>query len=204
MPNSVIKKVTDWGRKSLKAQSTKTLKFLNRTKEAYTWEKDEFNKDEDLVEEETIHPDLAANMPGIQLEEDLIEPTTAVQDEDLSDAEIAHAAAVNGGLLETPTQTTGVYNADYDVADVATTADKRQENTKDTDPCFKEELQPDTKQLLEEDNDDSSVVRCQTSSTKAKTATAIATVMTRVMQIMTTTVPEQDDILLGYVTNLCS
>ena len=154
MPDSVIKKVTDWGRKSLKAQSTKTLKFLNRTKEAYAWENDEFNEDEDLVQQETIHPDLTANMPGIQLEEDLIDPPTAVQDEDLSDAEIAHAAAVNGGLSETPTQTTGVYNAGYDVA---TTADEQQENTEDTDPCFKEELQSDTEQLLEEDNDDSSV-----------------------------------------------
>jgi hypothetical protein len=72
---------------------------LNRHKEKYDWDNDEVAEEEGMLEDEP-YPELAAEIPGIELEDEQVGPVSAVQETEMSEAEMAIAAAVNSNLSE--------------------------------------------------------------------------------------------------------
>ena len=98
VPDRVIKKVNQWGVRSKREEYGKKLKFLNRNRQKYDWDNDELNDEEGLVEPEPTHPELTAEMPGIEIESEQIEPSDAVVEEEYSESELAAAAAENAEI----------------------------------------------------------------------------------------------------------
>ena len=109
MPDRVLKLVNQWGQRSQREEVQNKLEFLNRLKQRYDWDNDDLEDDEGLVEEEEqAHPNIPAQLPGIELEAEQPGETQAVQEDFTTDAEIMHAAAVNAGIDH---KTTGVSSA---------------------------------------------------------------------------------------------
>ena len=93
MPDSVIKTVNKWGRKSKLEQYGANIAFKNRNKQRYNWDyKADINK---LIEQTPLaHPDIPIKFPGVRLDShyDLDTPSPAILEEIMDDN--AHAAAV--------------------------------------------------------------------------------------------------------------
>lgn len=60
----------------------------------YDWDNDDL-EEEGLVEKDTTYPDITAKMPGINLESEQTGSMAMVEEEEISDLEVAIAAAVN-------------------------------------------------------------------------------------------------------------
>ena len=98
MPDRVTKKVNLWGKKTKKGGS---LEFLDRSKNRYEWDNEEFHEEEEpLPQEELTNPNILAEIPGVDLEADLEgDGCEVVQDEpEPTHAEQADAAAANANL----------------------------------------------------------------------------------------------------------
>lgn len=97
MPDRVIRKVNQWGARSKQEEYGNKLAFLNRNKEKYDWDNDDLADEEGLLEldptEDLPTDAIPAEMPGIELEEDL--PSPVVEESEMSDAERAVAAIRN-------------------------------------------------------------------------------------------------------------
>jgi hypothetical protein len=120
MPNRVIKKVNDLGRRSKRERFGRDLEFLNRKKEKYDWDSAELAEDGMvLLEDEGSHPDIPAEMPGIEMEDEQIGPIPAVEDAENSDAEMATAAALNANIpVGTGTEQTQSIDCDIPGVDI--------------------------------------------------------------------------------------
>eukprot|EP00804_Cyclotella_cryptica_P002560 CCRYP_010401-RA/>CCRYP_010401-RA protein AED:0.15 eAED:0.13 QI:0/0/0/0.5/1/1/8/0/1350 len=66
MPDSVIRRISYWEKKSKQAQFPEKLQFLNRLKERFEWDGNETEFDEALMEQ-PAHPELPAEFPGMTL-----------------------------------------------------------------------------------------------------------------------------------------
>jgi hypothetical protein len=99
----------------------RSLQFRNRLKDKFEWDiKDDLNI---LMEEDPgRHPQLAANFPSVEMEDDPLDPVTSVDPEAAIDANLAAiAAAANSGISHAPgvsnndniTQTVGPQNQNH-------------------------------------------------------------------------------------------
>ena len=104
MPDSFIAEVNKWGLRSKRDKAARKLEFLNRRKEKFDWDNDETEAD-DLVEDEVIYPEIPAEFPGLLFDRGVSDDVVEVEPE-LSDAQLALAAAVNADIVEV--NTTGV------------------------------------------------------------------------------------------------
>ena len=115
------------------------LEFLNRNRQQYDWGNDELTDDAGLMMDDVPHPDIPAEIPGIELESEQVEPGPAVETADVTDAEQAAAAAENAG---------------FDDVDVAppTTVDEViviEDDSDPTEPDQNEDEQPDEDDKLD-------------------------------------------------------
>ena len=69
MPNRVIIKVNNLGRRSKRERYGRKLEFLNRKKEKFDWDNMELEDNNMvLLEDDVAHPTITDEMPGIELE----------------------------------------------------------------------------------------------------------------------------------------
>jgi hypothetical protein len=102
MSQRVQDKVNHWGEKTKNEVYGQGLEFRNRLKAKFKWDiEDDINI---LLEEDPgRHPELAANFPGVEMEDDLLDPITALEPDVAVDANLAAAvAAANSGISHTP------------------------------------------------------------------------------------------------------
>jgi len=81
------------------------LEFRNRKKAKYDWDNEEIEEHEDLMEspDTAAHPDILAEIPGVELEADHEECATAVEAVPKPDlAARAAAARTNANLAQSP------------------------------------------------------------------------------------------------------
>ena len=100
VPDRVIQKVEQWGKRSQRESYGTKIELLNRNMKKYDWDNDDLQEEEGLVEEikEVAHPDLPAEMPGIDIEEEQPEAGPAVEEVEMSESELAAAAARNASI----------------------------------------------------------------------------------------------------------
>ena len=84
------------------------MEFKNRTRENFDWYI-EYDLDGLIDPDHGSHPELAAELPGVLLEEDIPRPVAAMEIEILDPNNIAAAAAANRGIKNT----TGLYDDIY-------------------------------------------------------------------------------------------
>jgi hypothetical protein len=101
MPDSFIAKVNNWGLRSKRDRAAWKLEFLNRQKEKFDWDNDDMEDDE-MVEDEVIYPEIPAEFPGLLFDHEMSDEVVEVEP-DLSNAQLAHAAAVNADIVEVNT-----------------------------------------------------------------------------------------------------
>ena len=81
MPTAVIAKVDKIGKKENQGNE---FRFINRNKEPFDWT-DEIPDDngefQGLLGEEAPFPDISSKLPGVILEDKLVGPTTALEEE---------------------------------------------------------------------------------------------------------------------------
>jgi hypothetical protein len=99
MPTRVIKRVDTIG--AQEAQS-RELRFLNQNKDAFTWT-DVVPVDNPafqglLKEEEAVYPDITAELPGVPLEEEVVDHR-AVTDEDEPNFKVLVARALDNANI---------------------------------------------------------------------------------------------------------
>ncbi len=101
MPDRAIKRVNTIGEQEGQGQ---TFRFLNQRKEAYKWT-DEVPKDVDdfqgLLEDEeeaALYPDISAELPGVELEEEEREFQTILDEPEPDFWDMAVAALHNAGI----------------------------------------------------------------------------------------------------------
>ena len=113
MPDRVIKKVNHWGKTQKNLKYGRNVEFLNRSREQFSWENKELDEEVGLVEDEAVHPEIPAEIPGVELESDYEDTDGAVQDEPApAFTDLQAAAAANADLARPtgvrPAQITGV------------------------------------------------------------------------------------------------
>ena len=70
-PERLIEKASAWGQQSKELIAKNAIQFLNRHEEKFDWDNDDLSKLEVTTEHpKMIHPDMVANLPGIELESD--------------------------------------------------------------------------------------------------------------------------------------
>jgi hypothetical protein len=95
MPTRVIKRVDTIGAQEAQGR---VFRFLNRNKDAFTWT-DKVQVDDPafqglLEEEEAVYPNITAELPGVPLEEEVVDHW-AVTDEDEPDFRVLVARALD-------------------------------------------------------------------------------------------------------------
>jgi hypothetical protein len=100
MPTRVIKQVDTIG--AQEAQGWE-FRFLNRNKDTFTWT-DEVPVDDSafqglLKEEEAVYPDITAELPGVPLEEEVVDHR-AIMDKDKPDFRVLAARALDNANID--------------------------------------------------------------------------------------------------------
>jgi hypothetical protein len=101
MPDHVIKHINAIGKKEGQGHA---FQFLNRRQEPYEWT-DEVPEDDpefqgllDIEEEMEVYPDISAELPGVDLEEDEQEYQTVTDEPEPDFRDLAGAALHNAGI----------------------------------------------------------------------------------------------------------
>jgi hypothetical protein len=103
MPTRVIKRVDTIGAQEAQGRE---FRFLNRNEDAFTWT-DEVPADDPtfqglLKEEEAVYPDITAELPGVPLEEEVVDHR-AVTDKDELDFRVIAARALDNANINPAT-----------------------------------------------------------------------------------------------------
>ena len=118
MPDRTVERMNQSGIRFKRETYGRKLQFLNRSKDKYDWDNDEFEEDEGLVEDTPLtRAEIKAEIPRIEMENEQMHITESpVQDQDITTGQQAEAAAENAQIeLRETTRvvrqhTTGVYN----------------------------------------------------------------------------------------------
>ena len=170
MPESVVRTINRWGEKGEKARLyAATVEFANRAKQAYEWDNGEL--DETPAGEELVHPDIPAEIPGVELER---ESDAAVQPDPSPSltARMTRARAnaygedsaqprESTGVGSTGVGSTGVHGTgeETDERDDATraTPDETRDSERDADRDSTQKVTSDAEvKLVDDDADDMS------------------------------------------------
>jgi hypothetical protein len=109
MPDDIIKKVNDWGAKSMKEQFHHKLEFLNRMKQKYDWDGGDAETDEGLNEPDLVDPDLDSNTPGVFFDE----PKTSADENHIApNKEVTNAAYAAANANLTPVDAAEITGVD--------------------------------------------------------------------------------------------
>ena len=140
MPDEVVRTINRWGEKGEKARLyASTVEFANRAKQQYTWD----NAELDVIpgEQELVHPDIPAEIPGVELERDSDDDAVVQPDPSPSlNARMTRARAnALGGSSAQPHESTGVGSTG--VAESTGVHGTAQENDEENDatPATQEE-----------------------------------------------------------------
>ena len=107
MPDSAIDLVNVWGKRYRKSSNNGMIMFLNRLKERFAWDNDEY----EIPVEDLPHPDIPVEFPGVILDtEDDVEPLSALLDE-TAEEEVQRVSKTTG-VPAHGAGTTGVQGAD--------------------------------------------------------------------------------------------
>ena len=104
MLTAVITKVNKIGKKE---NQGKEFRFLNRNKEPFDWTDevpDDDGEFQGLLGEETPFPDISSDLPGVILEDKLVGPTTALEEESEPAFEAKAAAALDNADIQVDKQ----------------------------------------------------------------------------------------------------
>ena len=111
----MLKIACKWGRKSKKLVMKDSIQFLNRKGKKFEWYNDELSNLEVKKDpSKMIHPDIPAELPGIELERDRNTPSRVTVRIKPSVTEQASSARISAGLDVPPEDsavTIGVYDA---------------------------------------------------------------------------------------------
>ena len=102
MPDRVINIVNAWGRRYQKEEQLNKMEFLNNKKLKFDWDNDELNET-DVLPSNSVHEGRPAQFPGIELENEIKVPGSAVTILSESAEQDVHGAAENTGYTNTPT-----------------------------------------------------------------------------------------------------
>ena len=105
IPDRILKLINKWGRSSRSKQFGNTLEFRDRNKAKYDWDNEEIEEQANLVEPANTgaHPGILAEIPGVELETDHEDGTTAIEAVPKPDlATRAAAARANANLAQSP------------------------------------------------------------------------------------------------------
>jgi hypothetical protein len=122
MPDRVIKRVVQLGKKAKQQRMSTRLQFLNRHKEKFDWDTDEPEETEGLLEAPPA-TDPPAEIPGVLLESDFTSNNDVIEKDELTDEQLAAAALANANLTPTDAgdEIAGVGLVDLDPPQVQTT-----------------------------------------------------------------------------------
>ena len=100
MPTAVISEVNKIGKKE---NQGKEFRFLNRIKEPFYWTDevpDNNGEFQGLLGEEAPFPDIRYELPGVILEDELVGPTTALEEEPEPAFEAQAVAALDNADIQ--------------------------------------------------------------------------------------------------------
>ena len=153
-PDRVLKLVNAMGKMGKVEKYGNKLKFLNRHKAKFDWDNDDLEEDIGLVEpSHAAHPGILAEVPGVELESDSDDVTTAIQAVPTpSLADRAKSARENANLGSS----TGVPNAKvrgvYETEVV--TIDEERDEEEDAPPLVRPEDNDSDSSDSEDEDDD--------------------------------------------------
>ena len=102
-PERITKKDSAWGRQSKEITAKNAIQFRNLHGGKFDWDNDDLSKLEVTTElPNMIHPDMVANIPGIELESDFPRPAIPTPDKQHDIMTQLAAARLNDGLEEEP------------------------------------------------------------------------------------------------------
>ena len=100
-PERMIKKASAWGRKSKEIIANNAIQFCNRHGGKFDWDNDDLSELEVTTDlPKMIHPDMVANLPGLELESVFPTPETPPPDKKPDTMTQLAAARLNYGLDE--------------------------------------------------------------------------------------------------------
>jgi len=100
MPDKVITKVNQWGSRTKREQFGMKTQFLNRKQKAFDWDNEDSEEEDNLIEQVITHPEIPAEFPGVELEEEQVQDLI-IDITEATEAEEATAAAINANI-DTP------------------------------------------------------------------------------------------------------
>ena len=99
----MTEKASAWGRQSKEIIATNAIQFCNRHGGKFDWDNDDLSKLQFTTElPNMIHPDMLANLPGIELESDFLRPAVPTSGKKLDIMTQLVAARLNAGLENDP------------------------------------------------------------------------------------------------------
>ena len=109
MPDSVVELVNDWGKRYQKTERKESIKFRNRNKEKYTWDNNEYEDDQMVIENDCAHAGTPEEFPGIDIDNEDDRPAIELLDD--TDEECVLMAAKEAGISTQCTDIEGVTTA---------------------------------------------------------------------------------------------
>ena len=101
MPQAIITTVHTWVKHSARDEHLGKMVFLNRNKEKYNWDNEDLSDVVDLSEDNpTLHNDIPAELPGVDLETDSSDTQVVSPAVIQSDAERVQTAIENSVFID--------------------------------------------------------------------------------------------------------
>ena len=135
MPDQVVRRVVKLGKRAKQLRTDQRLKFLNRHKEEFAWDTDEPDT-QDLIQPEPRDTDaLPAEIPGVELESDLVNDNDVIQVDLPTERQQAAAALNNANLTPDadPTEIAGVNDTPRDLPEVTDDEDGADDDEDDVE-----------------------------------------------------------------------
>ena len=81
MPDQVLRHMNAWRTRSKRKEFGKKLEFLNRIKERCDFDNDDIKYDEGIAEEDPTHSNLPAEISGVDVGDEYMEPGRVIEEE---------------------------------------------------------------------------------------------------------------------------
>jgi len=147
IPDRVIKMVDAWGKRYQKEECQNKVKFLNCQKLKYDWENDEL-PNEGLLEDDVAHPDIPAEFPGLELENEMEVPGSAVTTIEECTADEAREAEDNTDLIPPPTEAPVAIDLTDNVDDIVETTGVQECDIKVENDLISDNVAKNNKEVL--------------------------------------------------------